>query len=52
MSLGYSDISVTVEAEGDAPSLRKALLDFSVALICHDLGGQRYQSAMLSYSAM
>ncbi|KAJ6438068.1 P-loop containing nucleoside triphosphate hydrolase protein [Purpureocillium lavendulum] len=39
-------------AEGDTPRLRKALLGFSMSLICHRYKHYRYRSAVLGFAAM
>ena len=36
----------------DRPSLKRALVDFSMALISHDFQGSRYRSALLSFCSM
>ena len=38
--------------EADQAALGEALLAFSMALICHEFGGYRYRSALLSFAAM
>ena len=38
--------------EQDRPALRDAMLALSMALICHEFGGSRYSSPLLSFCAM
>lgn len=38
--------------EQDRSALRDALLSFSMMLICHEFGGNRYSSVLLSFCAM
>jgi len=38
--------------EQDRPALRDAILALSMALICHEFGGRRYSSPLLSFCAM
>ncbi|KUJ14609.1 uncharacterized protein LY89DRAFT_720881 [Mollisia scopiformis] len=36
----------------DRPALRNAISDLSMALVCHEFGGNRYNSPLLSFCAM
>lgn len=47
------DVAWSLAVEGTRmAALRGALLDFSMALICHEFGGYRYRSALLSFAAL
>jgi hypothetical protein len=46
------EAAVHSAVEQDRPTLRDGMLALSIALICHEFGGSRYSSPLLSFCAM
>ena len=46
------EVAFQSAVEQDGPALRKAMSVLSMALICHEFGGNRYSSSLLSFCAM
>ena len=46
------DAAVRSATKQDRPALRKAMAALSMTLVCHEFGGHRYSSPLLSFCAM